>query len=116
MTDPTLRVGLVGAGNTTRRRHIPGFQKQPDVDLVAVANRTKASGERVAKEFGLARVYEDWRGPRPPPATGPPCVRGRPHLQPANTPPARRHRHHRPSRAALAPVVPRRAPHPRRAP
>jgi len=61
MTDTTLRVGFVGAGNNTRRRHIPGFQKQPDVDLVAVANRTKESGERVAREFGLARVYEDWR-------------------------------------------------------
>src|SRR5207244_11751461 len=61
MTDTTLRVGFVGAGNNTRRRHIPGFQKQPDVDLVAVANRTKESGERVAKEFGVAQVYADWR-------------------------------------------------------
>src|SRR3989441_9614822 len=61
MTDTTLRVGFVGAGNNTRRRHIPGFQKQPDVDLVAVANRTKESGERVVKEFGVARVYADWR-------------------------------------------------------
>src|SRR3989442_6902540 len=61
MTDTTLGVGFVGAGNNTRRRHIPGFQKQPDVDLVAVANRTKESGERVAKEFGVARVYADWR-------------------------------------------------------
>src|SRR2546425_66645 len=61
MTDTTLRVGFVGAGNNTRRRHIPGFQKQPDVDLVAVANRTKESGERVAKEFAVARVYADWR-------------------------------------------------------
>src|SRR5437660_10161257 len=61
MTDTTLRVGFVGAGNNTRRRHIPWFQKQPDVDLVAVANRTKESGERVVKEFGVARVYADWR-------------------------------------------------------
>src|SRR3989442_10128185 len=66
MTDTTLGVGFVGAGNNTRRRHIPGFQKQPDVDLVAVANRTKESGERVAKEFGVARVYADWRDPRRP--------------------------------------------------
>src|SRR5437773_12582812 len=61
MTQGTIRVGFVGAGNNTRRRHIPGFQKQPGVELVAVANRTKESGERVAREFGLARVYEDWR-------------------------------------------------------
>src|SRR5213075_691730 len=61
MTQGTIRVGFVGAGNNTRRRHIPGFQKQPGVELVAVANRTKESGERVAREFELTRVYENWR-------------------------------------------------------
>ncbi|MGH6718115.1 MAG: Gfo/Idh/MocA family protein, partial [Alphaproteobacteria bacterium] len=34
---------------------------QPAVELVAVANRSRQSGERVAKEFGIARVYDDWR-------------------------------------------------------
>jgi predicted dehydrogenase len=57
----TIRVGFVGAGRNTRRRHIPGFQKQAGVELVAVANRSRESGERVAKEFGIARVYDDWR-------------------------------------------------------
>ena len=61
MDDRTIRVGFVGAGKNTRSRHIPGFQKQPGVELVAVANRSRESGERVAKEFGLARVYDDWR-------------------------------------------------------
>jgi predicted dehydrogenase len=61
MTDHTIRVGFVGAGNNTRRRHIPGFRALPGVELVAVANRTKESGDRVAREFGIARVYEDWR-------------------------------------------------------
>ncbi|HEV8472705.1 MAG TPA: Gfo/Idh/MocA family oxidoreductase, partial [Methylomirabilota bacterium] len=61
MSDRTIRVGFVGAGRNTRSRHIPGFQKQPGIELVAVANRTRASGERVAKEFGIARVYDDWR-------------------------------------------------------
>src|SRR5213594_1789205 len=61
MTQGTICVGFVGAGNNTRRRHIPGFQKQPGVELVAVANRTKESGERVAREFELTRVYENWR-------------------------------------------------------
>ncbi len=54
-------MGFVGAGNNTRRRHIPGFRALPGIELVAVANRTKESGERVAREFGIARVYEDWR-------------------------------------------------------
>ena len=61
MTEPTIRVGFVGAGNNTRRRHIPGFRALPGIELVAVANRTRESGERVAREFGIARVSENWR-------------------------------------------------------
>ncbi|MBI2525928.1 MAG: Gfo/Idh/MocA family oxidoreductase [Candidatus Rokubacteria bacterium] len=61
MTDKTIRVGFVGAGNNTRRRHIPGFRALPGIELVAVANRTRESGERVAREFGIARVHADWR-------------------------------------------------------
>ncbi len=61
MTTQTIRVGFVGAGNNTRHRHIPGFRALPGIELVAVANRTKESGERVAREFGIARVHEDWR-------------------------------------------------------
>jgi predicted dehydrogenase len=61
MTDQIIRVGFVGAGGIARRRHIPGLRAQPGVELVAVANRTKESGERAAHEFGIARVHEDWR-------------------------------------------------------
>lgn len=59
--DMPIRVGFVGAGANTRRHHIPKLKAQPGVELVAVANRTKDSGERVAKEFGIARVHADWR-------------------------------------------------------
>src|SRR2546428_6112170 len=61
MADTKLRVGFVGAGNNTRRHHIPKLKAQPGVELIAVANRSKESGERVAKEFGSARVHGDWR-------------------------------------------------------
>jgi predicted dehydrogenase len=61
MNNRTIRVGFVGAGRNTRSRHIPGFRKQSDVELVAVANRSRESGDRVAKEFGIPRVYDDWR-------------------------------------------------------
>ena len=39
----------------------PGRIRGPGIELAAVANRTKESGERVAREFGIARVYDDWR-------------------------------------------------------
>ncbi len=56
-----LRIGLIGAGANTRDKHIPGFRALRDVELVAVTNRTRTSAERVAKEFGIARVADDWR-------------------------------------------------------
>ncbi len=61
MADQAIRVAFIGAGKNTRERHIPGFQTCEGVELVAVANRTKESGQRVAKEFGIAGVYADWR-------------------------------------------------------
>ena len=61
MTDKVIRVGFVGAGANSRKHHIPKLAAQPGVELMAVANRTKASGEQIAKEFGIARVYGDWR-------------------------------------------------------
>jgi len=61
MADQPLRVGFVGAGANTRKYHIPGLKAQPGVELVAVANRSRESGERVANEFGIARVHDDWR-------------------------------------------------------
>ena len=61
MADKTIRVGFVGAGANTRKHHIPKLKAQPGVELVAVANRSKESGERVAKEFGIPRVESDWR-------------------------------------------------------
>ena len=61
MINQTIRVGFVGAGANTRKHHIPKLRAQPGVELVAVANRTKESSERVAREFGIPRVYDDWR-------------------------------------------------------
>ena len=61
MADTSIRVGFIGAGGNSRLHHIPKLKAQPGVELVAVANRSKESGERVAKEFGIARVANDWR-------------------------------------------------------
>ena len=61
MSDGPIRVGFIGAGRNTRDRHIPGFSKQAGVEFVAVANRSRESGERVAKQFGIRRVEDDWR-------------------------------------------------------
>lgn len=41
--------------------HIPGLQAIDGVEVVGVANRTSISSRRVADEFGLTRIYEDWK-------------------------------------------------------
>ena len=56
-----VRVGLIGAGRNTRDRHIPGFQKLDNVELVAVANRSIESGNVVADQFNIPKVYGDWQ-------------------------------------------------------
>jgi predicted dehydrogenase len=56
-----LRIGVVGAGGNTRGKHIPLLQAIPGVEIVAVANRSRESSERVAQEFGIGRVAADWR-------------------------------------------------------
>jgi predicted dehydrogenase len=53
---PPLRIGFIGAGANTRALHIPRLREQPDVELTVVCNRSRASGEAVAAEFGIARV------------------------------------------------------------
>src|SRR5262249_53893791 len=61
MTDNGIPVGFVVAGANSGKHHMPKLKAQPGVELAGVANRSKASGEQVAREFGIARVYADWR-------------------------------------------------------
>ena len=60
MADDIIRIGFVGAGGNTELRHIPGLQAIEGVELVSVANRSRASGQRIADKYGLSEVYDDW--------------------------------------------------------
>src|SRR2546428_14189394 len=61
MSSAPIRVGIVGAGNNTRVRHIPGLQAIEGVEIVSVCNRSRESSQRVANTFHIPKVYEDWR-------------------------------------------------------
>src|SRR5205807_4112700 len=61
MAQKPLRIGLVGAGANTRKRHIPGLRALPDVEIVAVCNRRPSSTAAAAREFGIPRTYEHWQ-------------------------------------------------------
>ncbi|MBZ0301174.1 MAG: Gfo/Idh/MocA family oxidoreductase [Anaerolineae bacterium] len=60
MTEQPIRVGIVGAGDNTRKKHIPGLQAIPGVEIVSLCNRSLESSRRVADEFGIPTVYEHW--------------------------------------------------------
>ena len=60
MAIESVRVGLIGAGRNTRDRHIPGFQTVAGVEIGAVANRSRESGQRVADAYNIPNVYDDW--------------------------------------------------------
>ncbi len=60
MPDGIIRVGVVGAGGNTRDRHIPGLRAQDGVEIVSVCNRSRESSERVAGEFEIPTVYDNW--------------------------------------------------------
>jgi len=61
MTQSPIRVGIVGAGANTQRRHIPRLREIEGVQVVGVVNRSRESSERVASAFQIPRIYEDWR-------------------------------------------------------
>ena len=63
MADDTIRIGLVGAGANTVLRRIPAFSAMEGVEIVSVANRSRASGQRIADQYGLPEVYDSWVDP-----------------------------------------------------
>ncbi len=61
MSSLPIKVGVVGAGNNTRVKHIPGLQAIEGVEIVSVCNRSRESSQQVADIFHIPKVYEDWR-------------------------------------------------------
>ncbi len=51
-------IGLIGAGGNQKLRHIPGFRAINDVEVVSLVNRSRASGEAAAAEFGIPKVCD----------------------------------------------------------
>src|SRR5689334_2521368 len=60
MTDK-LRVAVVGAGRWARRAHIPGWQRDPRAEVVALADTDPAVLASTGREFGVTRLVTDYR-------------------------------------------------------
>ncbi len=59
MTRP-LRVGIVGAGAIATLGHIPGLQRVPDVQIVAICDTNAERARAAAARFGIPAVFEDY--------------------------------------------------------
>ena len=56
-----LRIGIVGAGNIVRTRHLPALKRHPDVEIVAVSNSTYESSENFCRAQSLSALpMRDW--------------------------------------------------------
>lgn len=54
------KVAVIGTG-FAERVQLPGFQRHPRFNLVALAARDAERTREVAEEFGIKRWYTDWR-------------------------------------------------------
>ena len=56
-----LRLGIVGAGEVVRRRHLPALERHPDVELVAICNSTYESADKFCREYAPhATPMQNW--------------------------------------------------------
>ncbi|WP_432797869.1 Gfo/Idh/MocA family protein [Poriferisphaera sp. WC338] len=57
-----VRIGFIGAGAICEQRHLPGLASIDSAEVVAVCNRSEASGNKIAERWGIGDVMTDWRG------------------------------------------------------
>ena len=55
-----LRIGIIGAGQVAKSRHIPGFRALSGVKIEGVCNLRRESSNRVARELDIPRIFKSW--------------------------------------------------------
>jgi len=56
-----IKIGVIGAGSFTSRRHIPVIVNSPDAELVALCRRNEEMLRRMADHFGCENTFTDYR-------------------------------------------------------
>jgi predicted dehydrogenase len=56
-----LRVAVIGAGRWAKSAHLPGFQRSPLSEIVAICDLNRALVEERAREFNIPTVVTDYR-------------------------------------------------------
>lgn len=55
-----LKYACIGAGGIARKKHLNGYSKLPEIELVAVCDSCRAAAEQLASDFGIRHVYTDY--------------------------------------------------------
>ncbi|QDP41651.1 Gfo/Idh/MocA family protein [Radiobacillus deserti] len=56
-----LKVGVVGCGSIANHRHLPEYQNNPAVEIVAVCDIVEERAKTTAELFGAANYYTDYQ-------------------------------------------------------
>ena len=83
MTEHTLRVAVVGTGHWAQVAHLPGWQRDPRAELVALADINETALAEAADAFSVGRVTTDYRELLDDPGIDviDVCTGNRPHFQ-----------------------------------
>ena len=54
-----IRIGIIGAGGIFRTRHFPGLAQIDDAEVVAICNRSEASGGQNCGRIWIASRPDD---------------------------------------------------------
>jgi predicted dehydrogenase len=61
MTESRLRVGVLGAGAWAQFAHIPGWQRDPRAEVVAIADVEGERASEFAQQFAIPDYTSDWQ-------------------------------------------------------
>jgi predicted dehydrogenase len=62
MSRKKIRVGIIGAGRIANLVHVPSLKLCPEMcEMVGVTSRTEEKAAEFAAQWGIPRVYPDWR-------------------------------------------------------
>lgn len=56
-----IRYCCVGAGGIARKKHVSGYSKQKDVEIVAICDECEPSARALAKDFCVEKIYTDYK-------------------------------------------------------
>ena len=61
MSQPPVRMGIIGAGAVSDLQHFPGIQVDPRAELVAICDPNESLLAQRRDQWGVSHIYTDYR-------------------------------------------------------